>query len=77
MTSDSQVTVHEVQMILHIKTWEGEGLLFMLLALEAHARKTYFPTISYLCQNIIWHIVAAIALFAIALILLASAVILI
>ena len=48
MTSDSQVTVHEAQLTFHIKTWEGEGLVFMLLALEVHARKTYFVSKYYM-----------------------------
>ena len=36
------VTAHGAEMKLHIKTWVREDLVFMLLALKVHARKTYF-----------------------------------
>ena len=56
------VTAYGAQMTFHIKTRVGQDLIFMLLPLEVYAKKNLFSTISYLFQNVIWHIVALTAL---------------
>ena len=52
---------HGTYMNFHIKTWVREDLLFMLLALEVHGRKTYFLQY-HICINFICHIVPVITL---------------
>ena len=47
------VKTHAAWMTFHIKTLEGEDLVFMLLALEVDATKSYFPQY-HICVKILY-----------------------
>ena len=47
-----EVTAYGAQMTFHIKTWEREDLVFMLLPLEVHGTKTYFPQYHFCVKSL-------------------------